>query len=159
MAPLTEPSQDYETQSSTLAAEQSPAAAPRRRRWDLAPVRALSFGLTLADPPRFTRSRELGGALVRRPQRRQSGERDPPLGSTPAGHTYLRWLLGEGAPRLLRVDAPDRARKRGGRSGVSQEARTPQNEPASRSPANSPSGGIRGGGRSNEGNRARACTR
>ena len=95
-------------------AEKYPAAAPLRSVFGVGPVTALTFVLTLADPQRFTRSRDVGCYLGRRPERRQSGEHDPQLGITKAGNPSLRWRLVECAHRLLRVDAPDSAIKRWG---------------------------------------------
>jgi transposase len=94
MAQLTERIQDYEKQIGIVMAEQYPDAAPLRSVFGVGPVTALTFVLTLADPQRFTRSRDVG--------------------ITKAGNTYLRWLLVECAHRLLRIDAPDSAIKRWG---------------------------------------------
>ena len=111
---LTEQIRDYEKQISVVAAEKYPHIAPLRSVFGVGPVTALTFVLTLADPQRFARSRDVGCYLGLRPQRSQSGERDPQLGITKAGNTCLRWLLGECAHRLLQVDAPDSAIKRWG---------------------------------------------
>jgi transposase len=114
IAQLTEQIQDYEKQISIVMAEKYPDAVPLRSVFGVGPVTALTFVLTLADPQRFTRSRDVGCYLGLRPQRSQSGEHDPQLGITKAGNTYLRWLLVECAHRLLRIDAPDSAIKRWG---------------------------------------------
>ena len=114
IAQLTDQIQDYEKQIGAVAAEKYPDAAPLRSVFGVGPVTALTFVLTLADPERFARSREVGCYLGLRPQRSQSGEHDPQLGITKAGNTYLRWLLVESAHRLLRIDAPDSALKRWG---------------------------------------------
>ena len=50
---------------------------------------------------RFQRSRDVGCYLGLRPRRSQSGERDPQLGITKAGNTYLRSLLVECANHVL----------------------------------------------------------
>ena len=114
VARLTEQIQDYEKQIGAVMAEKYPDAAPLRSVFGVGPVTALTFVLTLADPQRFARSRDVGCYLGLRPERSQSGEHDPQLGITKAGNTYLRWLLVECAHRLLRVDAPDSAIKRWG---------------------------------------------
>jgi len=114
VAQLTQQIQDYEKQISTVVEQKYPDAAPLRSVFGVGPVTALTFVLTLADPQRFTRSRDVGCYLGLRPERSQSGEHDPQLGITKAGNTYLRWLLVECAHRLLRVDAPDSAIKRWG---------------------------------------------
>jgi transposase len=114
VAQLTQQIQDYEKQISTIVEQKYPDAAPLRSVFGVGPVTALTFVLTLADPQRFARSRDVGCYLGLRPERSQSGEHDPPLGITKAGNPYLRWLLVECAHRLLRVDAPDSAIKRWG---------------------------------------------
>jgi transposase len=114
IAQLTGQIQDYEKQIGAVMAEKYPDAAPLRSVFGVGPVTALTFVLTLANPQRFARSRDVGCYLGLRPQRSQSGEHDPQLGITKAGNTYLRWLLVECAHRLLRVDAPDSAIKRWG---------------------------------------------
>jgi transposase len=114
VAQLTQQIQDYEKQIGAVMAEKYPDAAPLRSVFGVGPVTALTFVLTLADPQRFARSRDVGCYLGLRPERSQSGEHDPQLGITKAGNTYLRWLLVESAHRLLRVDAPDSAIKRWG---------------------------------------------
>jgi transposase len=114
IAQLTGQIQNYEKQIGAVAAEKYPDAAPLRSVFGVGPVTALTFVLTLADPQRFARSRDVGCYLGLRPERSQSGEHDPQLGITKAGNTYLRWLLVECAHRLLRIDAPDSAIKRWG---------------------------------------------
>ena len=138
VAQLTRQIQDYEKQMSILAEQKYPDAAPLRSVFGVGPVTALTFVLTLGDPQRLTRSRDVGCYLGLRPRRSQSGEQDPQWGITKAGNPYLRWLLVECAHRLLRVDAPDSALKRWGQSCTNAEARTPQNGRLSPWPANSP---------------------
>ena len=75
---------------------------------------ALSFMLTIGEPRRFQRSRDVGGYLGLRPRQRQSGERDPQLGITKAGDRYLRTLLVQSAHCVLRKYGPDTALKRWG---------------------------------------------
>jgi transposase len=114
VAPLTRQIQNDEKQISIVAEKKYPDTAPLRSVFGVGPVTALTLVLTLADPQRFARSRDVGCYLGLRPQRSQSGEHDPQLGITKAGNPYLRWLLVECAHRLLRVDAPDSAIKRWG---------------------------------------------
>jgi transposase len=111
---LTQQIQDYEVQIRAVAEKKYPDIAPLRSVFGVGPVTALTFVLTLADPQRFAKSRDVGCYLGLRPERSQSGEHDPQLGITKAGNRYLRWLLVEGAHRLLRVDAPDSVLKRWG---------------------------------------------
>jgi transposase len=111
---LTQQIRNYEIQIRALTEKKYPDIAPLRSVFGVGPVTALTFVLTLADPQRFAKSRDVGCYLGLRPERSQSGEHDPQLGITKAGNRYLRWLLVECAHRLLRVDAPDSVLKRWG---------------------------------------------
>jgi transposase len=72
-------------------------------------ITALTFVLTLGNKERFGRSRDVGCYLGLRPRRSQSGDRDPQLGITKAGNTYLRSLLIECANHILRPHGRDSA--------------------------------------------------
>ena len=54
---------------------------------------ALTFRLTIGNPGRFERSRDVGCYVGLRPKRSQSGEQDPQLGITKAGNERLRRML------------------------------------------------------------------
>jgi transposase len=54
---------------------------------------ALSFMLTIGDPGRFEKSRQVGCFLGMRPKKQESGESKPQLGITKAGDIYLRKTL------------------------------------------------------------------
>ncbi len=57
------------------------------------PVTALAFVLTIDDPRRFRKSRQVGAFLGLTPRRDQSGKCDKQLRISKAGNTYLRSLL------------------------------------------------------------------
>jgi transposase len=78
------------------------------------PVTALTYVLTLDDPHRFERSRDVGCYLGLRPRRDQSGSRDPQLGITKTGNVYLRKLLVECANYILGPRGQDSALRRWG---------------------------------------------
>lgn len=84
---------------------------------------AVTYLLTIGDPSRFRRSREVGSYLGLRPKRSQSGEMDKQLRITRAGDTYLRSLLVNCAHRVLRGSAPDSALRRWGMSIVARGGR------------------------------------
>lgn len=65
------------------------------------PVTALTYTLTIDDPERFPRSRDIGTYLGLTPGRRQSGKRDPQLGITKQGDEMLRKLLVNCAHHML----------------------------------------------------------
>ena len=66
---------------------------------------ALTFLLTLEDPHRFRKSRDVGGYLGLQPGRRKSGESEPQLHISKEGDPYLRTLLVQGAQHILGPDA------------------------------------------------------
>jgi transposase len=68
---------------------------------------ALTFVLTLEDPNRFQRSRDVGPYLGMRPRRRQSSQSDPELGISKEGDPYLRKLLVQAAQLTLRRRGSD----------------------------------------------------
>ena len=62
---------------------------------------SLAFVLTLEDPRRFRKSREVGPCLGLVPRQDQSGEHDPELHITKTGNGYLRRLLVHSAHYIL----------------------------------------------------------
>jgi transposase len=62
---------------------------------------ALSFLLTIGDPERFEKSREVGSFLGIRPRKQDSGETKPQLGITKARGLYLRKTLVNCAHHIL----------------------------------------------------------
>ncbi len=68
---------------------------------------ALAYVLTVDDPKRFKRSREVGPYLGLVPRQDQSGEQDRQLRITKAGDCYLRRLLVGSAQYLLGAFGPD----------------------------------------------------
>ena len=62
-------------------------------KYGVGPLTALTYVLTIEDPSRFHKSRDVGSFLGLRPRQSQSGKRDPQLGITKAGDGRLRCLL------------------------------------------------------------------
>jgi transposase len=62
---------------------------------------AMTFVLTLGRAERFAHSRDVAGFLGLRPRQRQSGARDPQLGISKSGDSYLRKLLVQCAHHIL----------------------------------------------------------
>jgi transposase len=75
---------------------------------------AVTYVLTLGDPSRFRRSREVGSYVGLRPKRDQSGEVDKQLRVTRAGDKYLRSLLVGSAQYILGPFGSDSALRRWG---------------------------------------------
>jgi transposase len=85
---------------------------------------SLAFVLTIDDPHRFAKSRDVGCFIGLRPKRSQSGASNPQLGISKEGDRYLRSLLVQGAQYILGWRGPDtdlrrwglRLAERGGKS-------------------------------------------
>ena len=75
---------------------------------------ALSFILTLDDPARFPKSRQVGCYLGLRPRQDQSGNSNPQLGITKGGDEFLRRLLVNAAHYILGRFGPDTDLRRWG---------------------------------------------
>jgi transposase len=75
---------------------------------------ALTFVLTMDDPQRFSKSRDVGCYVGLQPKRSSSGESEPQLGITKEGDSYLRKLLVQGAQYILGHHGPDTDLRRWG---------------------------------------------
>jgi len=75
---------------------------------------ALTFVLTVEDPGRFERSRDVGCYVGLRPKRGDSGEKHPQLRITKEGDNYLRKMLVQGSHYILGRRGPDTDLKRWG---------------------------------------------
>jgi len=71
------------------------------------PITALAYVLTLENPERFAKSREVGPYLGLVPRQEDSGESQPQLGISKAGDTMLRKLLVGSAQYILGPFGPD----------------------------------------------------
>jgi transposase len=83
----------YEREIERLADEQYPETASMRQIKGVGALTALAFVLTLEDPGRFAKSREVGPCLGLVPKRDQSGDQDPQGHITKTGDAYVRRLL------------------------------------------------------------------
>lgn len=82
----------------------------------IGPVTALTYVLTIEDPERFSKSRQVGPFLGLTPRRDQSGKTDKQLRITKAGNKYLRQLLVGSAHYILGPFGPDSHLRRHGLS-------------------------------------------
>ena len=73
---------------------------------------ALTFVLTVEDPARFQKSRDVGCYVGLRPKRSDSGASQPQLGISKEGDIYLRKMLVQGAHYILGGRGPDTDLKR-----------------------------------------------
>lgn len=65
------------------------------------PIVAMAYALTIGDPQRFRRSRDVGAWIGLTPDKRSSGDSDPQLGIHKRGDGYLRRLLVVAAHYIL----------------------------------------------------------
>jgi transposase len=93
--------QEYDQAIERMARERYPEVMLLTAVGGVGVLIALTFMLTLEDPHRFQRSRDVGAYLGMRPRRRQSGGKDPVLGISKEGDVYLRKLLVQGAHVIL----------------------------------------------------------
>jgi len=104
---LTQQIRMYDRQLEQLCAESYPETTLLRQVGGVGPVTALAYVLVLEDPARFRRGRSVGAYLGLRPRRSQSGEREPQLRITKAGHPFLRRLVVQAAHYILGPHGPD----------------------------------------------------
>jgi transposase len=91
----------YDQYIEHLAATKFPQTKLLQQVTGVGPITALGFVLTLDDPGRFRRSRQVGCYLGLRPKQNQSGESNPQLGISKGGDEFLRRLLVNAAHYIL----------------------------------------------------------
>jgi transposase len=94
--------------------ERFPEARRALQVHGVGPLTALTFVLVVDDARRFPRTRDIGAYLGLAPKQDQTGQTDPALRISKAGHRYLRALLVQCARRILMKKAPDSDLKRWG---------------------------------------------
>lgn len=104
----------YDEQIERLAENKYPETRLLRQVKGVGPLIALTYVLTVEDPTRFRRSRQLGSFLGLRPRPRESGDSAPQLGISKCGNNHLRWLLVQAANYTLSRLAPDSRLRRWG---------------------------------------------
>lgn len=98
----------------TLAAESYPETQLLSQITGVGALTSLAFVLTIEDPNRFKRARDVGSYIGLVPKRDQSGEMDKELRISKAGDRYLRTLLVNAAHYVLGPFGPDCELKRHG---------------------------------------------
>ena len=91
----------YDKQVAELLRTRYPQAAVLRQIRGVGPITALAFVLCLADPHRFTKSRQVGAYLGLVPAQRDSGQSTPQLGISKEGNPFVRRLLVQCAQYIL----------------------------------------------------------
>ncbi len=98
---LNERIQEYEVRVEKIAKESYPHVELLKQVKGVGTQIALTYVLTLDDPHRFPKSREVGCFLGLRPGRRDSGESQPQMRISKEGDRYLRTMLVQGAHYIL----------------------------------------------------------
>ena len=105
---------EFDVQIARLADEKYPETELLRQVAGVGPITALTYLLTIEDPYRFKRSREVGSYLGLRPRQGDSGDIQPQLRVTKAGDGMTRRLLVQSAHYILGPFGPDCDLKRWG---------------------------------------------
>jgi len=98
---LTRKIEAQEAKVEKLCREKYPDTRYLRSVQGVGSLTALTFVLTLGSAERFLHSRDVGAYLGLQPSQYQSGQRDPQLGISKQGNTYLRRLLVQCAHHIL----------------------------------------------------------
>lgn len=98
---------EYNHQIEVYCRQKYPETVCLEQVKSVGPVTALAYILTLEEPHRFTKSRDVGPYLGLTPRRDQSGTLDKPLPISKAGNKYLRRLLIGSANYILGPYGPD----------------------------------------------------
>ena len=105
---------EYDERIETMATEKYPETELLTQVPGVGTLTALAFVLTIEDPYRFTKSRQVGSFLGLRPRQRESGERQPQMHITKAGDMLCRNLLVQCANHILGPLGKDTDLKRWG---------------------------------------------
>jgi len=92
---------EYDRRIEQIAKEVYPQVALLKQVKGVGTLIALTFVLTVDDPHRFQRSRDVGCFLGLRPGRRNSGMSQPQLHISKEGDRYLRTMMVQGAHYIL----------------------------------------------------------
>jgi transposase len=125
IASVSEHIAEYNQRIEALAQQSYPQVAVLKQIKGVGTLIALTFLLTLEDPRRFRKSRDVGCYLGLQPGRRNSGQSAPQMHISKEGDPYLRTLLVQGAQHILGPFGVDcdlrrwglKLAERGGRSG------------------------------------------
>jgi transposase len=98
---LTEQIKEYDRRIEQIAQEIHPEVAVLKQLKGVGTLIALMFILTIEDPHRFRKSRDVGCFLGLRPGRRNSGQSQPQMHISKEGDRYLRTLMVQAAHHIL----------------------------------------------------------
>jgi transposase len=98
---LSEGIYEYNQRIEKIARESYPQVARLEQVKGVGTLIALTYLLTLEDPHRFRKSRDVGCYVGLQPGRRNSGQSEPQMHISKEGDPYLRTLLVQGAHHIL----------------------------------------------------------
>jgi len=98
---LSERIREYSERVEQIARERYPEVRRLKQVHGVGTLIALAYVLTLEDPHRFQKSRDVGCYVGLQPGRRNSGQSEPQLHISKEGDSYLRTLLVQGAHHIL----------------------------------------------------------
>ena len=112
---LNERIKEYDERMEKIAKEVYPEVSLLKQVKGVGTQIALTYVLTIENPHRFLKSREVGCFLGLKPGRRNSGESEPQKGISKAGDRYLRTMMVQGAHSILGPFGEDSDLRRWGR--------------------------------------------
>jgi len=112
---LNERIKEYDRRIEQMARKNYPEVALLQQVKGIGELIALTYVLTIEDPRRFRKSRDVGCFLGLRPGRRNSGESEPQMHISKEGDRYLRTLMVQGAHYILGPFGEDSDLRRWGR--------------------------------------------
>jgi transposase len=112
---LNERIQEYDQRMEKIAKESYPQVELLKQVNGVGTQIALTYVLTIEDPYRFAKSRQVGCFLGLRPGRRNSGESEPQKKISKEGDRYLRTMMVQGAHYILGPFGEDSDLRRWGR--------------------------------------------
>jgi len=107
VAAISDSIQGYDEKIEKLGSEKYGHTKLVRQVTGVGPITALAYVLTLENPNRFAKSRDVGPYLGLVPNQEDSGDIQPQLGISKAGDTMLRRLLVGSAQYILGPFGPD----------------------------------------------------
>jgi transposase len=112
---LNEPIKEYDERMEKIAKEVYPEVSLLKQVKGVGTQIALTYVLTIEDPYRFAKSREVGCFLGLKPGRRNSGKSEPQKKISKEGDRYLRTMMVQGAHYILGPFGEDSDLRRWGR--------------------------------------------
>jgi transposase len=126
VAALTQQVRTLNAMVARVTHERYPETSRLRQVTGVGPITALAYVVTLEDPRRVARSRNVGPYLGLSPKRYQSGTIDRALGITKAGDVFMRRTLVQAAQYILGPFGPDTALRRFGLRLMARGGRAPR---------------------------------